>query len=341
MMRAASLLLALLLAGAAQAQPACGINHNFIAVDMAAVPRCGISEEASLTILNRAFLTRWQEPGMADAVRAQLHTMHEQGMRALRILVWYGQADSLPRNVFDARRDAARAGAHAADLLRMAQAIGFDMLILGFDAVATASPGCRLREWADCFAPDTIPASAAFVGTVAQAAVEAVPDVVIDLHNEGCSVDGMRPQLRIALARKHDALAAELARRLPAGTQVTMSAIMQRGLPCLVNSLRLLEAHGLRHGPLDVHVYDANSAALVPAAAELAQRAGRSLIIGEAPLGGPPEVLTALSRAIAAAPRDAVRAVLFWPVARAGTACHVTVAPPYAPPPEAPCALGR
>jgi hypothetical protein len=335
------LLLALLLPGPARAAPACGMNHSFVAIDLDALPRCSATDEAA-TIAGQGFLPRWSEPGMRERVRAQLAQMHADGMRALRVLVFFGEwPDATPADIFHPARDAERAAHATAEFLRDAADAGFSELVLAFGPLALSTPGCRRVEWADCFDLGTLPNSAAFSATVAVAAARAVPAVVIDLVNEGCTAPGMPARLRAAAARYGDAVAAALAAALPPGTEVTMSAILQLGLPCVRNTLALLNAHGLRGGPVDVHVYDVATAALIPAAAAMAAADGRRLIIGEVGLGGPSALHEAVAAAIAASPPDSVRAVMFWPVGNMDARCHATMAPPWRLPSGPLCPASR
>ncbi len=329
-MRAWMLALPLLLPGLLQAQPLCGMNHSFADVDLSALPRCGPGREAA-TIQAQALLPRWEEPGMREHVRAQLAQMHGGGMRALRVMLWFGEwpGDRTPRETFHPVHDAARAARAAAEFLADARDAGFTELVLAFGPLALSTFACRRTEWADCFDPATAPRSAAFTATVAAAAVRAVPGTVIDLANEGCTVPGMPQGLRGAAAQYGHAVAAALAAALPPGAPVTMSVILQRGLGCVRDALDLLAAHGLRTGPVDVHVYNVQAAALIPAAARMALAEGRQLLIGEVGLGGPPELHAAVADAIAASPPGSVRAVMFWPVGNLDARCHATMAPPW------------
>ena len=335
----------LLLAGPVAAQApgvpaACGINYNFPRLNPGGGAACATSD-ASATISGQALLPRWSEGAYRELARAQLRDMVAAGFHSVRFLVWYGRTQAaMPANGFDAEADRARAALAVREAVAMAHEAGMERVMVAFSPLGLVNPGCRRAEWGDCYRPELDGIGADFVAEAAASALQADPETIIDLQNEGCVMPTLQQPLAGQTQRYLTAVAHALAARLPSSARVTISAIMTRGMDCVRSALETVENAGFRRGPVSVHVYTPEGIALLPQAAEFARARGRELILGEAPLVPDGALARQFSATIAGLPPGVLGTIMLWPT-DGQTRCAVNQAPPYTLPAGMPCAPRR
>lgn len=314
--------------GTTMADPAgrFGMNYDFLNVDKTALTLCA-SENRAVGVRGQAFLVRYQVPAVRQSVVKALADMRKAGFEGVRIIVWFAGENEAQKNIFnidDPSLAAKNVAAFASDL----NSLGYSRFYLAFGPQGNAKVKCRQQTWGDCFDPQQIDKSAAFILKVRQALDAAPhPPLYVDLQNSGAMSSALSEQMRGNMDRYLSTLVRTYVRAFP--HDLTTISIQGKNTGDRSDFVfRVYEEAGLEPSYLDFHIYQSDAANLAQIGQALRSAKIRlPVVVGEAAYGDPRAVAAITSLL---APYDPAGVpIFFWPLRNTGGACGVDTAPPY------------
>lgn len=334
----------------AQAQAgalALGFTLTHLAVDVAAEPSCRAKGGSGATIRAQDnIIVRYDDPAVRERVRAMLRQMHAQGASVLRTNLWFRHAEDRafgPRARDPLGLMVASAGAlpgrYLSQLERYlldARQAGFEQFILVAGVQGRANPRCRAAggEWGSCYEADLTPLSFGVVEQVVahlqRSDLEGLK-LIFDIAPSTCAPsDSARRVDRQLMAYARFMVKSYRERfgdrRFIASCGGNDARRAERGLAAQSAMYRAL---GVLPAAMDLHIYVTDRDAvtrLIDVAQREASGLGVPLIIGETYFDHP-NVFDTLRTQRGRWP--ALGTLLVWPRLEQ-SACHFSVAPPYA-----------
>jgi len=303
-----------------------GMNYDFLNVDKAALTLCA-SRSRSIGIKGQAFLVRYQDPAVRQAVVKALSAMRKAGFEGVRVIVWFAGQNEARDNIFD-RDDPGLAAKNVSAFASDLNSLGYSRFYLAFGPQGNAKVTCRQQIWGDCFDPRQINRSVAFILKVRQA-LDATPHppLYVDLQNSGALTSAHAEQLRSNMDRYLSTLVKAYAREFP--RDLTTISIQGRNTGDRSDFVfKVYEEAGLEPSYLDFHVYQSDAADLGQISQALRSAKTRlPVVVGEAAYGDPRAVAAITSLL---APYDPAGVpIFFWPLRDISGTCGVDTAPPY------------
>jgi hypothetical protein len=306
-----------------------GINFDVISTDTQLIPNCATDPNA--TVHGQAFMARYTKLSVRDAVRAELKTLRASGFRVVRSIVQLFPGDHPSGDLTNIYKLDDGVLEAAANYVRDVRDAGFDSLIIAFDTQGSASPGCRNKEWGDCFDLATVSSSVDAEERVMRAAhsVSGI-SVRVDLLNEACISKVIPPLLSanfVVFIRAASKMHAATFPDIP----VTVSCQIERSADGLAATMRLMAESGDRMSFIDVHAYPGTTRIEADTLSRAAQSIGAAklpFIFGETSYADPGyqrSIVSAYQEAFHGTPQQ----VIFWPVHSLSNHCHFDVAQPY------------
>jgi hypothetical protein len=299
-----------------------GLNFSFLDVDRQKVGACSRLGRGA-PIQGKAFLPRYRDPGVRDAVKAILEKLHADAITAIRHNLWFINDDKAPRDVF-AVKDVTKATDMLGLFVEDMKAAGLAQLFLAMSPVGRTIPACRKAEWGDCFRADTVGSTTDFISKVATAAAGPLGrNLYLDSVNEGVPSDALKPPLR---ARMLDFLgdclrAAAAVRPAPRIVVSTQGNRAAERIRILEDLLRKTKIH---LDVLDIHVYRGRGsgpdAATLAAFRDFAHRIGAALLVGE--IQADPELIERIRTALQKNDEGDPIGFFPWPLGNAASGCH-------------------
>ena len=314
--------------GATLAAPAdkFGMNYDFLNVDKTTLSLCA-SKSKSIAVKGQAFLVRYQDASVRQAVVKALSAMRKAGFEGVRVIVWFAGRNGAGNNIFnadDASLAAKNISAFASDL----NSLGYSRFYLAFGPQGNAKVTCRRESWGDCFDAQQISKSVAFILNVRQALdASGHPPLYVDLQNSGGLNDAGQDQLRSNMELYLSALVKAYSRQFPHDlTSISMSGKSPGDRINFV--FKVYEEAGTEPSYLDFHIYESDPASLVQIGDALrSARTRLPVVVGESAYGNA-QAVVAISSLLA--PYDPAGVpIFFWPLRNVGGACGVDTSPPY------------
>ncbi len=313
---------------AAPSSPSFGMNYDFLNVDKTLVSLCGSEKGKAAVVKGHAFLVRYQEPGVRQTVLKALTNMKKAGFAGVRVIVWFGHQNDARANLFNID-DPSLAAKNVSEFASDLQSLGYSHFYLAFGPQGDAKVTCRKQTWGDCFDPQQIGKSVAFILKV-RGALDASPHpaLYVDLQNSGAMTSANAQQ---QLGRNMDRYLSTLVKAYSQQFPHDLTTISIQGRNTGDRSafvFKVYEEAGLEPSYLDFHIYQSDPASLAQIGDALrSARTRLPVVIGEAAYGDP-RAVAAISSFLS--PYDPAGApIYFWPLRNVEGDCGVDTAPPY------------
>ena len=305
-----------------------GMNYDFLNVDKTALSLCGSEKGKAAAVKGQAFLVRYQEPGVRQTVLKALTNMRKSGFGGIRVIVWFAHQKDAGANLFNID-DPSLATKNISEFASDLSSLGYSHFYLAFGPQGNAKVTCRQQTWGDCFDPQQIGKSVAFILKVRQALdASPHPALYVDLQNSGAMTSAnAQQQMGSNMDRYLSTLLKAYSHEFP--HDLTTISIQGRNTGDRSEFVfKVYEEAGLEPSYLDFHIYRSDPASLAQIGEALrSARTRLPVVIGEAAYGNPGAV-AAISSLLA--PYDPAGVpIYFWPLRDVGGDCGVDTAPPY------------
>jgi hypothetical protein len=304
-----------------------GMNYDFLNVDKTALALCASEKGKAAGVKGQAFLARYQDPTVRQAVLKALSGMRKAGFEGIRVIVWFASQNDGGRNLFNID-DPSVAAKNVSEFASDLNSLGYSRFYLAFGPQGTAKVACRKATWGDCFDPQQIGKAVAFILKVRQALdASPHPALYVDLQNSGAMASGIAEQLKGNMDRYLSTLVKAYAHEFP--HDLTTISIQGRNTGDRSEFVfKVYEEAGLEPSYLDFHIYQSDPASLAQIGEALRSARKRlPVVIGEAAYGDPRAVAAISS--LAASYDPAGVQIYFWPLRDVEGDCGVDTAPPY------------